>query len=47
MYLPGDTVITYAVIFLSVFTVGILYILYAAPMAVAKKTAYYKALKID
>jgi len=47
MYLPGDTSISLLLTIASVFTIGILYIIYVAPLAVAKKAAYYKLLKID
>ncbi|MBQ1259841.1 MAG: hypothetical protein IIX97_06990 [Clostridia bacterium] len=47
MYFSGDTGKTFGLLIASVLTIGILYILYAAPRAVANKTAYYKAIKID
>lgn len=47
MYLTGDAFTTYSMTILSAFTVGILYILHVAPLAIAKKTMYYKTLKTD
>lgn len=46
-YLSGDASSTYLMTLLSAFTVGILYIIYVAPFAIAKKTMYYKTLKTD
>lgn len=42
-----DLIKTYAFLILSLFTIGIFYIVYAAPRAVTTKIAYYKAIKID
>ena len=47
MYFRFDTGKTFLLALASFFTVGILQIVYAGPLAVAKKVAYYKAFKID
>lgn len=47
MHYKWDLLITMALFIASVASIGILQIIYAGPLAVAKKTAYYKAFKYN